>query len=187
MAASSDAPAAVSAAPTKADTHPPIAADPTTGSSKPSAEAPTEPLTLNAADRPTDAEKTSAPTAVQDVTPTANAQPSAASPTESSKTANDGTKADSSSLASGTTALTVGGVNGSATASINEEINPLDFQGEVQTNNNLPSLETLRKLEDYTVLDESGKSHTFRSLYTGHNVARRVLIIFVRHFFCGVS
>lgn len=65
--------------------------------------------------------------------------------------------------------------------------NPLDFQGDVQTNNNLPSQETLRKLEKYTVLDESGKSHTFKSLYTGPNVARRVLIIFIRHFFCGVS
>ncbi|KAH6652970.1 hypothetical protein BKA67DRAFT_659622 [Truncatella angustata] len=66
-----------------------------------------------------------------------------------------------------------------------DDTNPLDFQGDVQTNNNLPSQETLRKLEKYTVLDESGKSHTFKSLYTGPNVARRVLIIFIRHFFCG--
>jgi hypothetical protein len=68
-----------------------------------------------------------------------------------------------------------------------DDTNPLDFQGDVQTNNNLPSAETLRKLEKYTVLDESGKSHTFKSLYTGANVPRRVLIIFIRHFFCGVS
>jgi hypothetical protein len=67
-----------------------------------------------------------------------------------------------------------------------DDTNPLDYQGDVPTNNNLPSQETLRKLEKYTVLDESGKSHTFKSLYTGPNVARRVLIIFVRHFFCGV-
>ncbi|KAK9782567.1 hypothetical protein AB5N19_09144 [Seiridium cardinale] len=66
-----------------------------------------------------------------------------------------------------------------------DDTNPLDFQGDVQTNNNLPSQETLRKLEKYTVLDESGKSHTFKSLYTGPNVARRVLIVFIRHFFCG--
>lgn len=66
-----------------------------------------------------------------------------------------------------------------------DDTNPLDFQGDVQTNNSLPTQETLRKLEQYTVLDESGKSHTFKSLYTGPNVARRVLIVFIRHFFCG--
>lgn len=66
-----------------------------------------------------------------------------------------------------------------------DEINPHDFSGEVQSNNDLPSAATLRKLENYTVLDRHGKSHTFRSLYAGRNVARRVLIIFVRHFFCG--
>lgn len=64
---------------------------------------------------------------------------------------------------------------------------PPDFQGEVETNNELPTPETLRKIESYTVLDADGKSHTFKSLYAGHNVARRVMIIFVRHFFCGVS
>lgn len=68
-----------------------------------------------------------------------------------------------------------------------DDTNPLDFQGDVQTNNKLPSPETLQELEKYTVLDESGKSHPFKSLYTGPNVARRVLIIFIRHFFCGVS
>ncbi|KAI0134497.1 hypothetical protein BJ170DRAFT_679385 [Xylariales sp. AK1849] len=68
----------------------------------------------------------------------------------------------------------------------NDDVNPIDFQGDVQTNNDLPSQESLRKLEKYTVLDESGKSHTFQSLYTGPNVARRVLIIFIRHFFCGM-
>ncbi|KLU86520.1 hypothetical protein MAPG_05532 [Magnaporthiopsis poae ATCC 64411] len=66
-----------------------------------------------------------------------------------------------------------------------DEINPRDFSGEVQSNNDLPSAATLRKLENYTVLDRHGKTHTFRSLYAGRNVARRVLIIFVRHFFCG--
>ncbi|KAL8305146.1 hypothetical protein RB597_003944 [Gaeumannomyces tritici] len=66
-----------------------------------------------------------------------------------------------------------------------DEINPQDFSGEVQSNNDLPSAATLHKIENYTVLDRHGKSHTFRSLYTGRNVARRVLLIFVRHFFCG--
>ncbi|KAK7932381.1 hypothetical protein PG985_003093 [Apiospora marii] len=67
----------------------------------------------------------------------------------------------------------------------NDDINPPDFQGEVLTNNDLPTQATLKKLENHTVLDSSRKSHTFKSLYSGPNVARRVLIIFVRHFFCG--
>lgn len=62
-----------------------------------------------------------------------------------------------------------------------------DFQGEVMSNDELPSPETIRRVEDYIVLDRHGKTHTFKSLYTGRHVARRVLVIFVRHFFCGVS
>ncbi|KAI5860198.1 hypothetical protein GGS23DRAFT_239143 [Durotheca rogersii] len=66
-----------------------------------------------------------------------------------------------------------------------DSVNPQDFQGEVQTTNDLPTAETLRKIETYTVLDCDGKSRTFKSLYAGHNSARRVLIVFIRHFFCG--
>lgn len=62
---------------------------------------------------------------------------------------------------------------------------PEDFEGEVATTNELPPPELIKKIEDYIVLDRHGKSHPFSSLYTGSNVARRVLIIFVRHFFCG--
>ena len=64
--------------------------------------------------------------------------------------------------------------------------NPLDFHGTVNSNNELPTAETLAKIGDYMLLDRDGKSHPFRSLYSGKHVARRVLIIFVRHFFCGV-
>ncbi|KAI1823412.1 hypothetical protein F4861DRAFT_531624 [Xylaria intraflava] len=60
-----------------------------------------------------------------------------------------------------------------------------DFEGDVETNNELPSQATLSAIENYTVLDRDGKTHPFKSLYSGHNVARRVLVIFVRHFFCG--
>lgn len=66
-------------------------------------------------------------------------------------------------------------------------VNPLDFEGSVETNHDLPTPETIRKIDNYTVLDRDGKSHTFRSLYTGRHTARRVLIIFIRHFYCGVS
>ncbi|KAI1778350.1 hypothetical protein F4818DRAFT_405785 [Hypoxylon cercidicola] len=72
-----------------------------------------------------------------------------------------------------------------AAPSDDDTINPPDFQGEVLTTNDLPTIETLRKIETYTVLDNNGKSHTFKSLYAGRNSPRRVLIIFVRHFFCG--
>ncbi|KAI1270069.1 hypothetical protein F5Y18DRAFT_2721 [Xylariaceae sp. FL1019] len=64
-------------------------------------------------------------------------------------------------------------------------VNPPDFQGEVETNNDIPSQTVLRAIEDYTVLDRNGRTHPFKSLYCGHNVARRVLVIFIRHFFCG--
>ncbi|KAH7255455.1 uncharacterized protein BKA55DRAFT_508430 [Fusarium redolens] len=66
-----------------------------------------------------------------------------------------------------------------------DKTQPEDFEGELATNNDLPSAETLKKIENYIVLDRHGKSHPFKTLYTGSNVARRVLIIFVRHFFCG--
>ncbi|KAK7397522.1 hypothetical protein QQX98_013117 [Neonectria punicea] len=76
----------------------------------------------------------------------------------------------------------------SRTPSLTLEINtaqPEDFEGELATNHDLPSRETLRKIDNYIVLDRHGKTHPFKSLYIGSNVARRVLIIFVRHFFCG--
>lgn len=66
-----------------------------------------------------------------------------------------------------------------------DSVNPRDFEGEVASNNEQPSAALLRKLENVVVLDQHGKSHTFKSIYTGPNVARRVLIIFVRHFYCG--
>lgn len=66
-----------------------------------------------------------------------------------------------------------------------DKTQPEDFEGEIATTNELPSPEKIRQLDDYIVLDKDGKSHTFKTLYSGTNVARRVLIIFVRHFFCG--
>ncbi len=62
-------------------------------------------------------------------------------------------------------------------------VNPLDFAGEVDTNHDLPTAAALREIDDLVVLDAEGKAHTFKSLYTS---APRVLIIFIRHFFCGV-
>ncbi|KAL6864065.1 AhpC/TSA antioxidant enzyme domain-containing protein [Trichoderma novae-zelandiae] len=66
-----------------------------------------------------------------------------------------------------------------------DKTRPQDFDGELSTNNELPSAEVQKMIEDYIVLDKDGKSRTFKSLYMGPNVARRVLVIFIRHFFCG--
>ncbi|KNG81376.1 hypothetical protein ANOM_010163 [Aspergillus nomiae NRRL 13137] len=60
-----------------------------------------------------------------------------------------------------------------------------DFQGEVQTSDQPPSVEALRKIQNYSVLDRHGESHSFNSLHSAPGVAQRVLLIFVRHFFCG--
>jgi hypothetical protein len=65
--------------------------------------------------------------------------------------------------------------------------NTEEFNGDVNTNNEIPSQEDLARVEKLTVLDKDGKTIPFKDLYNGPNVARRVLIIFIRHFFCGVS
>jgi len=65
--------------------------------------------------------------------------------------------------------------------------NTAEFTGDISTNNELPSQEILKKVENMMVLDKDGKALPFKSLYSGPNVARRVLVIFIRHFFCGVS
>lgn len=62
----------------------------------------------------------------------------------------------------------------------------VDFNGDVNTNNEIPSQKVLRSVEDMTVLDKDGKIIPFKHLYSGPNVTRRVLVIFIRHFFCGV-
>ena len=64
--------------------------------------------------------------------------------------------------------------------------NTAEFAGDVNTDNEIPSQEVLKRVENMTVLDKDGKTVPFKNLYTGPNVARRVLIIFIRHFFCGV-
>ena len=48
----------------------------------------------------------------------------------------------------------------------------------------LPSTQTLKELDELTVVDAEGKSHAFKDLQAGPN---RHIIVFVRHFFCGVS
>ena len=49
----------------------------------------------------------------------------------------------------------------------------------------LPSQETLHEAGELMIKDEYGKEVPFKSLYEGKGGQR--LIIFIRHFFCGVS
>ncbi|KAJ4302324.1 hypothetical protein N0V88_002468 [Collariella sp. IMI 366227] len=71
----------------------------------------------------------------------------------------------------------------SMTSNSHSDSHTADFT--LDTHDDLPTLEAIRKIDNYTVLDRDGKSHTFRSLYTGNHAAQRVLIIFIRHFLCG--
>jgi hypothetical protein len=159
-------------------------------------DAKTQPTTTTTTGSPTAAETTKTSTEAQPSTTDAAAKsPIEASPAVSSSNAAPATTAPTTAPAATSTtdaadskaANVAASTTSTAAEPSNDDVNPIEFQGDVQTDNKLPSQDTLRKLEEYTVLDEDGKSHTFKSLYSGHNVARRVLIIFVRHFFCGVS
>ena len=48
----------------------------------------------------------------------------------------------------------------------------------------LPSVETLKEAGDLKIKDEYGKEIQFSSLYQGKSGQQ--LIVFIRHFFCGV-
>ena len=191
MASSGDKPAPPSRIPRK-----PVSRGAETQTNTPPAKAPD-----------TKTEKPAAPTTVPDSVPAAApaAAPVTAPAPATTTTATATTPGDVKSTTTVTEEVKKGGVAESVTSqtssggkssskSKNKEKRntidlsmPEDFQGEVQTDNTLPSPETLRKIENYTVQDAYGRSHTFRSLYAGRNVARRVMIIFVRHFFCGVG
>lgn len=63
-----------------------------------------------------------------------------------------------------------------------------EFNGDIDVNDKPPTKRDLDKVADLPVLDVNGKPHAFKSLFsvdTGET--SRVLIIFIRHFFCGVS
>jgi hypothetical protein len=62
-----------------------------------------------------------------------------------------------------------------------------EFEGTVDVNNDLPTEQDLQKVGDLLVLDAQGQSRPFKELYDAPHVASRQLIIFIRHFFCGVS
>ncbi|KAF5586480.1 6-hydroxy-d-nicotine oxidase [Fusarium pseudocircinatum] len=53
-----------------------------------------------------------------------------------------------------------------------------------QVNDDLPNAEALKIADGSEVLDGKGEKHTFKSIYSGPEKPRRVLVVFVRHFFC---
>jgi hypothetical protein len=62
-----------------------------------------------------------------------------------------------------------------------------EFEGSIDVNNDPPTENDLDRVGDLLVLDAQGQSRPFKELYNAPHVAPRQLIIFVRHFFCGVS
>ena len=59
-----------------------------------------------------------------------------------------------------------------------------DFEGDIAVNDTPPNAKMLASAASLPLLDEKNKKHTFKSLYEGKG---RIIIIFIRHFFCGVS
>ena len=62
-----------------------------------------------------------------------------------------------------------------------------DFSGDIDVSSKLPSQKDLENVADLTVLDVDGQPHAFKTLHPSDDGPQRVLIIFIRHFFCGVS
>jgi hypothetical protein len=62
-----------------------------------------------------------------------------------------------------------------------------EFQGTVHVDNSIPTQKDLARVADLLVLDAQGQSRPFKELYKAPGVAPRQLVIFIRHFFCGVS
>jgi hypothetical protein len=74
----------------------------------------------------------------------------------------------------------------SSTTPVLEKEDPeLDFAGNVEVNNDLPTKKDLKRVDDLLVLDAEGESRPFKDIYRADGVAPRQLIIFIRHFFCG--
>lgn len=62
-----------------------------------------------------------------------------------------------------------------------------EFEGTLDINNDIPTEQDLSQVADMLVLDADGQSRPFKELYQAPHVASRQLIIFIRHFFCGVG
>ena len=63
-----------------------------------------------------------------------------------------------------------------------------DFSGDVKVDDKIPTKSELDKAGERAVYDKDGKKYTFKDLVASSAASepRRVLVIFIRHFFCGV-
>ena len=61
------------------------------------------------------------------------------------------------------------------------------YEGDTEINNDPPTASDLVKCADLPVLDQNKTPRPFKSLYSGTKSTERTLVIFIRHFFCGVS
>lgn len=61
-----------------------------------------------------------------------------------------------------------------------------DFDGSIGVSQKLPTETDLRNVAELPILNVKNDSVPFKSLYDGEQEGKKVLIIFVRHFFCGV-
>ncbi|KAF4867837.1 Thioredoxin-like protein AAED1 [Colletotrichum siamense] len=61
----------------------------------------------------------------------------------------------------------------------------LDAVEDLPVTDDLPSTQMLAEAADIEVLDHKGQPHLFRSVYDGEEVSSRVVVVFIRHFFCG--
>lgn len=62
-----------------------------------------------------------------------------------------------------------------------------EWEGKVKMSQKLPSKADLQKIASLPVLDEKNESRSFQSLLSHEHTPSRTLVVFVRHFFCGVS
>ena len=63
-----------------------------------------------------------------------------------------------------------------------------DFKGDIKVNDDPPTKVDLEKAGSIEVFDKDKKKRTFGSLYADNGARkRRILVLFIRHFFCGVG
>ncbi|KAL9125459.1 MAG: hypothetical protein Q9217_005344 [Psora testacea] len=61
-----------------------------------------------------------------------------------------------------------------------------EFEGDIRVNDNLPTIPDLEEAGKIEVFDKDKKRRTFKSLHAGSKEDKmKVLVVFIRHFFCG--
>lgn len=62
------------------------------------------------------------------------------------------------------------------------------LQSQIQLSDNLPDAKALELAGDIPIFDSEGNSRPFKSIYSGDlAIGKQQMVLFVRHFFCGVS